>query len=101
KDASGVTADTTVPAAAAPQTAAPASADNSAATAPSATDATAAVQPGQSSTLVLQDGQIGATVTTQGSKLNVRSGPGTNYAIVASAAPQEEFLAVGRSADNS
>lgn len=46
------------------------------------------------------DGEIAATVALNGSRLNVRSGPGTNYAIVAKAQPNEVFAAVARNSAN-
>ena len=50
-------------------------------------------------TPVVGDGDITATVALKGSRLNVRSGPGTDYAIVGKAYPDEIFLAVGRTDD--
>ena len=45
------------------------------------------------------DTGVTATVAITDSRLNVRSGPGTGYRILAKAMPGETFAAVGRSAD--
>uniref|UniRef100_A0A540VGI9 SH3 domain-containing protein n=1 Tax=Litorilinea aerophila TaxID=1204385 RepID=A0A540VGI9_9CHLR len=43
-------------------------------------------------------GDIVATVVLTDARLNIRSGPGTNYAIVGKALPGEQFIALGRNA---
>lgn len=68
---------------------------------PAATEAAAnttqpAAETGLRPAPVLQEGQIAATVALTGSRLNVRSGPGTEYAVIANAYPTELFLAVAR-----
>ena len=40
-----------------------------------------------------------ATVATQGIRVNLRSGPGTNFGIVVKANPGESFLVIGKSED--
>ena len=50
-------------------------------------------------TPVVSDGDITASVALTGSRLNVRSGPGTNYSILGKAYPDEAFLAIGRNED--
>ncbi|MEZ4612274.1 MAG: hypothetical protein R2838_18855, partial [Caldilineaceae bacterium] len=47
-------------------------------------------------TPVVGDGDVTATVIIQGTRLNVRTGPGTSFAIAGKAYPDEVFLAVGR-----
>lgn len=47
------------------------------------------------------DGQPTAQVAMSGSRLNVRSGPGTSFPIIAKALPREVFIARGRNADSS
>ncbi len=47
------------------------------------------------------DGRPTAQVAMTGSRLNIRSGPGTTFAIVAKALPREIFVAIGRNSDNS
>jgi uncharacterized protein YraI len=42
------------------------------------------------------DGRPTARVAMTGSRLNIRSGPGTEYAIVGKALPNEVFIAIGR-----
>jgi uncharacterized protein YgiM (DUF1202 family) len=42
------------------------------------------------------DGRPTAQVAMTGSRLNIRSGPGTEYAIVGKALPDEVFIAIGR-----
>jgi TolB protein len=83
--------------------AAPAASDASTpdTTAPDTTEATAlASQPApeteQSAAPALQEGEIAATVAPTVSRLNIRSGPGTEYTVVGSANPNESFLAIGR-----
>jgi hypothetical protein len=61
-------------------------------TAPAQPAAAAGLRPAP----VLKDGDVAATVVLNGSNLNIRSGPGTAYEIVASAKPQEQFLVVAR-----
>ncbi len=47
------------------------------------------------------DGRPTAQVAMSGSRLNMRSGPGTSFPIIAKALPSEIFVAVGRNGDNS
>ena len=47
-----------------------------------------------------EEGDITAEIALQGSRLNVRSGPGTSYTIVTKAYPDEIFIARGRNADS-
>jgi hypothetical protein len=63
----------------------------------SAPDGTATPRP----TPVAGDGDVTATVVVSGVRLNVRSGPGTDYRIVTKAYPDEVFLAVGRNSAGS
>lgn len=42
-----------------------------------------------------------ARVTLATQRLNIRSGPGTNYAVIAKAAPAQQFTILGRNADQS
>ncbi len=50
-------------------------------------------------TPVVGEDDVTATVVLKGTRLNVRSGPGIGYSIVAKAYPEEVFLAVGRTDD--
>ncbi|MDI9547230.1 MAG: SH3 domain-containing protein [Chloroflexota bacterium] len=61
---------------------------------------TAAV-PAASAAAPAVDTGVRATVAITDSRLNVRSGPGTGYRIVAKAMPGETFAAAGRNADSS
>lgn len=45
------------------------------------------------------DGLPVGRVAISGSRLNIRSGPGTNYAIIGKALPDEEFVVLGRNTD--
>lgn len=47
------------------------------------------------------DGQPTAQVTMSGSRLNIRSGPGTSFSVVGKALPREIFIVQGRNADSS
>ena len=46
------------------------------------------------------DGQPTAQVTMTGSRLNIRSGPGTNFGVIGKALPQEVFVVLGRTSDS-
>ncbi len=47
------------------------------------------------------DGRSTAQVAMSGSRLNMRSGPGTTFPVIAKALPREVFVALGRNGDNS
>ncbi|MCB0127191.1 MAG: SH3 domain-containing protein, partial [Caldilineaceae bacterium] len=47
------------------------------------------------------DGRPTAQVAMTGSRLNIRSGPGTNFAVIGKALPREIFIAEGRNGDSS
>lgn len=47
------------------------------------------------------DGRPTAQVAMTGSRLNVRSGPGTTFPVIAKALPREVFVALGRNRDSS
>ncbi|MBX3013360.1 MAG: PD40 domain-containing protein [Caldilineaceae bacterium] len=74
--------------------AAPASATAVVVSVPQAT-ATQAMRP-----TPVADGKPTVQVAMTGSRLNVRSGPGTTFPIIAKALPREVFIAVGRTTDN-
>ena len=46
------------------------------------------------------DGRPTAQVTMTGSRLNIRSGPGTNFGVIGKALPQEVFVVLGRTSDS-
>jgi hypothetical protein len=46
------------------------------------------------------DGQPTAQVAMTGSRLNIRSGPGTQFPVIGKALPREVFIARGRNGDN-
>ena len=46
------------------------------------------------------DGRPTAQIAMTGSRLNVRSGPGTTFSIIAKALPREIFVALGRNSDS-
>lgn len=47
------------------------------------------------------DGRPTAQVAMSGSRLNMRSGPGTTFPVIGKALPREVFVALGRNGDNS
>ena len=57
---------------------------------------TPTARPTSRPTPVVGEGDTTATVVLRGSRLNVRSGPGTDYRVVTKAYPDEVFVAVGR-----
>lgn len=65
------------------------------ATAQPTTPAAAAMRP-----LPDADGRPTAQVAMTGSRLNVRSGPGTSFPIITKALPRELFIALGRNGDS-
>ncbi len=67
-----------------------------------ASGAEANAEPAPTATLApLADTGVTATVAVTDSRLNVRSGPGTDYRVVGKARPGETFAAAGRNEDSS
>ncbi|MEZ4729030.1 MAG: SH3 domain-containing protein [Caldilineaceae bacterium] len=69
---------------------------------------TATTSPGRASTPTQAmrptpeaDGQPTAQVAMTGSRLNIRSGPGTTFPVIGKALPREVFIVQGRNADSS
>ena len=58
--------------------------------------AAASSQPTPRPTPQLEEGEVAGTVVLTGTRLNVRSGPGTAFNIVTKAYPDEEFKVIGR-----
>lgn len=65
-------------------------------TVPETTTATQAMRP-----TPVADGQPTAQVAMTGSRLNIRSGPGTAFPVIGKALPREVFIVQGRNADSS
>ncbi|MCB0047303.1 MAG: SH3 domain-containing protein [Caldilineaceae bacterium] len=67
---------------------------------PTATERPGTIPPAASPTPrptpALAAGDVGGTVALTGSRLNIRSGPGTAYGILAKAYPNEQFKVIGR-----
>ena len=64
---------------------------------PAATRQTTSTRP----TPVVAEGDTTAQVELTGSRLNIRSGPGTGFDVVAKAYPDETFIVLGRNAEQS
>jgi len=50
---------------------------------------------------ILQEGQVAAKITLTNARLNVRAGPGTNYAVMGKAYPDERYVALARNSGSS
>ncbi|MCE7980740.1 MAG: hypothetical protein DYG89_06065 [Caldilinea sp. CFX5] len=77
--------------------------ETTAATAPAAAVGAAGAQPAAAQGLrptPVANGQPTAQVTMTGSRLNIRSGPGTNFGVIGKALPQEVFVVLGRNSDS-